>query len=230
MDIYNAVVFDFDGTLLDSYPTGLKQVEILAEQEGFVITPEIRDTMHRSWGQTSVTYLQEVFGVDRERAKILFRRWQRMEITEQPPLIRGAEETLDWLREEGYLLCMLTSRDRLTVLSLLEHAGLNNHFAHITAHEDTRHHKPDERAFAGVFRELKKHGILKNQCLFVGDTAHDIEAGRNAGIKTLVVETGPYRHGHHLTHPMPEKSIIASVEKLPDWLKSAREIIRTDDE
>lgn len=222
MDIYNAVILDFDGTLLDSYRLGLRQVEALAEQEGLAITPAIREALHRMWGQTGVTYLEEAFGITRDRAKDLFRKWQYMEILEAPEFVDGAQETLDWLREEGYLVCILTSRDRITVTKLLERAFLRGYFAHITAHEDTRFHKPDERAFDGILRELKRHGVPKKQCLFVGDTAVDIEAGRNAGVKTLVVETGPYRYGHHLTHPVPEEHIIGSILELPEWIGSAR--------
>jgi pyrophosphatase PpaX len=220
--MYHAIIVDFDGTLLDSYSYAFKHLGWIAERNDLIITPKVRQIMLDTWGLTGVEFLQNAFKIDLEYARHLYHEWEAMDIEDPIPLIGGARETLEWLREQRYMVCMLTSRHRTTVISILARERLQNYFARITAREDSAYSKPDGRAFTGIFQTLTRQKVLKEECLFVGDTFVDIEAGQNAGIKTVVVETGPYRHEHHKTHPVPEDYIIPSIKDLPAWIESAR--------
>lgn len=213
-----AIIVDFDGTLLDSHSYGFKHLDWLAERNDLVITPGMRQKMEDTWGHTGVEFLQNAFSIERERAKYMYREWEEMDEEDPMPLIPGARETLLWFREQRFTVCMLTSRHRGSVMSILAREGLENYFARITAREDSAYSKPDKRAFTGILQMLTRQNVRREECLFVGDTFVDIEAGQNACIRTVIVETGPYRNGHDKTHPVPEDHVIASIKKLPAWI------------
>ena len=202
--MYKAVILDFDGTIFDSYGHSFKRIEEIAWKDGLVITPERKAYMLRIWGQTGVAFLQNVFLIDEERATRLYMQWERMDLYDPAPFIKGTHQTLEWLRKKNVAICMLTSRRLKTLLPLLRDSALHGHFAYISAHENNSFHKPDRRAFADIFLALKARNITVSECIFVGDTSTDIEAGRNAGVRTLVVETGPYREAYQQTHPVAE--------------------------
>jgi HAD superfamily hydrolase (TIGR01549 family) len=214
-----AIIVDFDGTILDSYHWAFKHLNPLARQNGLAVTPEIRERMLRTWG-TGVESLQKAFEVSRELAERMYREWEAIDDRDPIPLIEGAREALERLHEQRFTVCMLTSRHRKTAMSILARERLQNYFARITAHEDSAYSKPDGRAFTGILQTLARQKVSREECLFVGDTFVDIEAGRNARIKTVVVETGPYRDGHDETHSVPEDHIIASIKDLPAWIAS----------
>lgn len=216
-----AVIVDFDGTILDSYSYSLKHLGWLAERNGLALTPAIRQTMLNDWGNTGTKFLQNAFGIDRERARRMYLEWEAIDTEDPMPLVKGTRETLDWLHRRGYTVCMLTSRHRTTLMPILTRERLQNHFARITAREDSSYSKPDGRAFTGILQTLARQNVSREECLFVGDTGIDIRAGENAGITTVVVETGPYREAHYKTHPLPEDRIIASIADLPVWINSA---------
>lgn len=218
-----AVILDFDGTLLDSYSYGFKHLGWIAERHGFSLTPERRQKMLETWGHTGIEFLQELFGIDQDRAKKMYLEWEALDTEDPIPLVNGALATLQWFSEQTYTICMLTSRHRKTVMSILERERLHNYFARITAREDSNFTKPDKRAFVGILQTLTRQKVSREECLFVGDTFVDIEAGRNAEITTVVVETGPYRHEHHKTHPVPENHIIPSIAALPSWIQSQKQ-------
>ena len=220
--MYRAIVVDFDGTLLDSFTFSLKFLERLAEQNDLVFTPEIRKRIVHTWGEVGTKLLQDAFDINEERAKHMYLMWERTELGDQIPFIEGSHKALEWLYNNGFALCMLTSRRRETLIPLLERAQLQKFFMHITAHEDSDYHKPDPRAFADILKTLARWQVTEKECLFVGDTFVDMEAGKNAGIKTIVVETGPYRREHFRAHLVPENSIIASIKYLPAWIESTQ--------
>ena len=55
--MYNAILFDFDGTLLDSFRYSFKHLEYVAQQHGFAITPEVKLQMLRTWGHSGREFL-----------------------------------------------------------------------------------------------------------------------------------------------------------------------------
>lgn len=222
MKAIQAIILDFDGTLLDSYSYGFKHLGWISERYGFSLTADVRQKMLETWGHTGIEFLQSLFGIDEGVARRMYLDWEALDTEDPIPLVDGAVATLQWFREQTYTVCMLTSRHRKTVMSILAREKLDNYFARITAREDSNFTKPDGRAFVGILQTLTRQKVCRDECLFVGDTFIDIEAGQNAGIRTVVVETGPYRHEHYKTHPVPEDHIIPSIARLPSWIQSAR--------
>src|SRR3989344_632661 len=111
----DALILDFDGTLLDSYPRAVEQLNTLATRNGLAMTHEAKQRMLERWGHTGVEFLQYVFGIDGERAKCVYRDWEAMDTENPIPLIEGTHRALNCFHERGYTVCMLTSRHSKTV-------------------------------------------------------------------------------------------------------------------
>jgi phosphoglycolate phosphatase len=215
-----AAIFDFDGTLVDTYRTGRERLKRHLETHGHTAKPHHWEQAIQRWGQNGPGFLVDCFGMSREEAEAVYNTWEADDAESDIPLIDGAHDAVLWCWENGVVPCMLTSRYRGSLMPILKRANMQNAFYIITAHEDTPHHKPQPEAFNPILECLRIFDIGHTECLLIGDTRFDIEAGQRANIRTLVVETGPYRHGHHLTHPVPETHVVPSIAHFPSWIRS----------
>jgi HAD superfamily hydrolase (TIGR01509 family) len=211
-----AIVFDFDGVLANTYQPGF--IVELARQHGHKIPDDIHERLHLHWGKVGPLFIEESFDLPAEEAAALYATWERHDQDNDVALMDQAAEMVTTLADH-YKLCILSSRHRTSLIPVLKRADIFHRFLHITAHEDTLHHKPDPLAFQDILRTLRAFGITKPEMLFVGDTACDLEAGLLVGIDTIIVETGPYpaqreRHPHHPGFVLP------SVLHVPGWLEA----------
>ncbi|HEX8210659.1 MAG TPA: HAD-IA family hydrolase [Longimicrobium sp.] len=101
----------------------------------------------------------------------------------------GAEEVLSELQRRGVPLAIVTSRLRHATLRGLDICGLSRHFEVIITPEDVRNAKPDPEP---VLLALERLGVPAAEALFVGDSPHDVAAGRAAGTRTAGVLWGPF--------------------------------------
>src|SRR3989344_830592 len=216
------VIFDCDGVILDSFREGLRRIKLLAAMHDISFTRESRGRLTTLWGLPGIELLEQGIGINRALAERMYVVWEKMEISDPIPLIPGARESLYWLRKNGFVSCLLTSRHRTNLLEILDRADLEREFTLITAREDGGpYHKPDPRVFFHTLSTLAlEKGIKKEEeCIFVGDTPSDILAGANAGIRTLVAQTGPYLLKHAEMHPIPLGDILQSIDNLPLWVE-----------
>jgi len=153
----------------------------------------------------------------------MYTDWEKLDEADLITLIPGTKETLSWLRKNNFLKCLITSRHRDSLLNILDANDLIHEFEIITARQDCPYHKPDPRVFEHSLNGLRANGITKEQCIFVGDTPSDISAGKNAGIETLVVQTGPYLLKHVAEHPMSLGNILQSIDDMPLWIEEHHE-------
>ena len=86
-------------------------------------------------------------------------------------------------------MAIVTSRLRHATLRGLDICGLSRHFEVIITPEDVRNAKPDPEP---VLLALERLGVPAAEALFVGDSPHDIAAGRAAGTRTAGVLWGPF--------------------------------------
>ncbi len=131
------------------------------------------------------------------------------DITAIPP-VHGMREALQALARK-YRLGLLTTRPRREAIRWLEHHGLIDTFAVITANDDVRHRKPDPE---GVLRSAERLNLPPNRCLVVGDTPDDVEAAKRAGALSAAVLTGLGREEELADADL----LVQSVAELPELL------------
>jgi len=181
------VVFDFDGTLVDSmkmiYETlndalgkrGLPTIELglLGRMAGRPISDIIRVKVDVS--ESAVEAIE----------KDVFRAYVRFCIT-SCQLLPNVEKTLKILRSRRVKLGLLTTTPRKPLEIVANKLALTCYFDIMLAKEDARN-KPDPD---GLERIIRTFGINKDECLYVGDSPIDVLTGKAAGVKTIAVTTG----------------------------------------
>ncbi|KND51853.1 MAG: pyrophosphatase PpaX [Parcubacteria bacterium C7867-001] len=213
------IIYDFDGTLLDSgKEKSLPRLEKVIRSFGYSLDADMHERMSRAWGQSGVPFIADILGVNERTARVIYDTWEGMDAHEPHDFIESAIETVEFLHAKGLVSCLVTSRARESLVAIAVRAPIFDEFACITSADDTPHHKPDPRAFNAAFLALKRRGVERHETILVGDTAQDIRAGSAAGLRTVVVETGPYRDGQQEEHPVPEHDVIPSVAHLPRWI------------
>src|SRR2546428_10306389 len=105
----------------------------------------------------------------------------------------GVVEAVLALRDQGKTLCLVTSKMRSGALRGLRVAGLEDAFPVIVGADEGTHPKPHPEP---VLTALERLGAPAAGAVFVGDSRHDVECGRAAGVKTAAVLWGPFDRSH----------------------------------
>jgi len=180
----DAVLFDLDGTLLDSGPLIIRTYqEVLREELGIEASPaDIVAHFGRTLADTFAAFTPH-----RERVPGLVRAYRIRNEALHDALARpvpGAAEAVRTLRAAGRRLAVVTTKRRALALRGLTLMGLADAFDTVIAFEDVTAHKPDPE---GVLRALDHLGTEPAAALMVGDTPADLLAGRRAGVTPVAV-------------------------------------------
>ncbi|HEY8999487.1 MAG TPA: HAD family hydrolase [Candidatus Saccharimonadales bacterium] len=181
-----AVIFDLDGTLIDSREGIFWQFEELTRE--FNGEPATRQTIAAAMhGTTEAIIRTLVPNADANFARVSTRHaelWaQSMDFHRLYP---GSEDLLAILRRLDIQLGVVTAGDHRTI-SVLNKAGVLHHFNVVVSSADDVQPKPHP---GGVLLALSKLGVKPHEAVMVGDTPADIQAGKNAGLKTVAVTHG----------------------------------------
>ncbi len=207
-----AVLFDIDGTLVDSVGAYVEVARYVAGQFGL----EVTEAQVRRALATGRNFWQSVMpqdGGDRDAlAKELSlraaREWPRM-LQEHGRVFAGVGEILSGLASLGIRLGIVSGA-RPEVLELLRAEGILERFDAIVLGTDVARRKPDPE---GIFKCLRQLRVTPPAAVYVGDTPIDIQTSRAAGVQAVGVLTGA-GDSAALSVEGPER-LIASLAKLP---------------
>ncbi len=191
-----AVVFSFDGTIMDTEPAIFASYREMFWRfgDGRRFTEAEQEKV---LGRSSPRMLAEFFP-DKNIDEIIkaYREYQHYHLSDLIQPMRGAPEFLKWLKAEGYPVAIISSRPRSTIVSMLEHAGMIPYVDVIVASSSKEHE------FSGSEALLKACRIMKKKCcIYVGHTAAHVMNGHIVGAFTVafnsnrriyeVIEAGP---------------------------------------
>jgi pyrophosphatase PpaX len=195
-----ALLFDLDGTLIDSIGLLLASME-----HAFAGHPRVptRAQWTAGIGTPLRAQLAEWCDDDVQVDALVerYREFQGVHLESLTTLYPGVRELLDWARGLGHATGIVTSKGRGMTGRSLRHVGIAGHFDTIVTYEDTDRHKPGPEP---VHFALARLGIAPERAIFVGDSPHDMHSGRAAGVKTAAALWGPFTR---------EELLPAS----PDW-------------
>jgi HAD superfamily hydrolase (TIGR01509 family) len=176
------VVFDLDGTLVDSWAVHLSCLRQAAQECGAGRPSAARTVAAQR--ATDVETLRGLVGDERlAAAREAYSRALRAMLPQQPALLMaGARAAVDGLRERGLTVGVCTGRSRADAQALLDASGLD--LALTVANEDAARPKP---APDGLLTALRTLGLDPAEALYVGDTPADQDQGRSAGVRTVLV-------------------------------------------
>ena len=181
-----AVIFDVDGTLLDTADWILEAYLYVAESRNTPVSRQV--VLHEmSIGNTlKDTYAALFPGADFAALREKHREFQdaRMDLVRPFP---GVLETLGKIRESGIKLITMTNRIRSSSIKTMEHTGIKDYFDFLCCADDVLSTKPDPEH---VYAALRPFSIEPKDAFVVGDSSSDIEAGQRAGARTIAVSHG----------------------------------------
>lgn len=197
-----AVIFDLDGTLVDSmWMWKAIDIEYLG-QFGIALPENLqKDIEGMSFSETAV-YFKETFQIPHSLEKIKS-DWNTMayeKYTKEVPLKKGAKEFLDYCKENKILLGIATSNSRELVESTMDALNIREYFGCIMTGCDVAKGKPAPDIYLAVADELQ---VAPEECLVFEDVIMGIKAGKNAGMEVCAVED------EHSLYQTEEKKALA---------------------
>lgn len=185
-----AILFDLDGTLLDSFAGHLRAYQAAFVRLGYRLTaPEFHRHYHPDWNR-----FYQAIGLPADRWDTLSSYWREAaEAEPAPPPFPEVALTLEALGRRAQL-AVVTSGSRPRVDVDLRQAHLAKHFAVIVTGDEVKEPKP---APDGVLLALRSLSIEPSEALYVGDTLVDEELARRAGVAFVAIASaftrGPFR-------------------------------------
>ena len=189
---YELLVFDWDGTVMDSIGAivdcTFAALESLGDLPGLVLPP--REKVRFAIGMGLLETMHDFFpgaGPELHSRVLEAYRQQWIEIyKDRFHAFAGARETLEGLAAEGYLLGVATAKSRRGLVRDFERSGLGDLFV-ATRTVDEAPSKPHPGMLEGLFDEL---GVAPDAALMIGDTTWDLEMAANAGCAAVGVLSG----------------------------------------
>lgn len=217
------VMFDLDGTLMDSVPdlaAAVDKMLMLLGREPAGIE-RVRDWV----GNGSRVLVRRALagglnhdGVADELADEALALFMQAyagghELTAVYP---GVRDCLDWLRERRVKLAIITNKPAQFIEPLLEEKGLAGYFDWLVGGDTLPQQKPDP---AALFWVMDKAGVAPSESLFVGDSRNDVRAAKAATVRCVALTYG-YNHGEPIADEQPAlvlddlRELVASVPGL----------------
>jgi pyrophosphatase PpaX len=209
---YPTVLFDLDGTLIDSGEIILSSFRHATQT---VLEREIPDEVLAAAVGGSNIY-EQMRAFDEERADELVRVYREHNEPLHDDLVafEGIERVLDRLRAEGRQLGIVTAKRRKTVDLAFAILPLQRYFDAVVTSEQTEHHQPHPEP---VLTALDRLGSAPAKAAFVGDSPFDMGAGKAAGVFTVAVSWGKIHPVERLRETGAD-AVVHSPEELLDVL------------
>jgi pyrophosphatase PpaX len=219
------ILFDLDGTLVDSTDLILQSFVHTFDTHAPGRVPS-REALIATFGRSLPATLREMAreegaaDPDGWASQMLdtYRAFQREHHDRLIQPFDGVEDMLRALRAGGHRLGVVTSKMERSARRGLRLFGLEHYFEVGVFHDDTGTHKPDP---APLLLAAARGGVAPSAVTYVGDSTHDIIAGRAAGMRTVAVLWGPFdRAVLEAEHP---DHLIAHPSELREVLEKARD-------
>ena len=177
-------IWDFDGTLVDTYPAMVRAFVAGAADCGVKIAPaRTLDLMKNCLHHCCVTVSAES-GVPADQLREAFRAREQEELRRGGPAVRGIPEVLRRLRDKGGRHYVATHRD-LQCRELLADCGLLEMFSGFVTQEDGLPRKPEPDMLLHL---MQRHGLSPAECVMIGDRPLDTQSGRAAGMLSILLD------------------------------------------
>ncbi len=190
-----AVLFDLDGTLADTAPDLAYALNCMRVSRQLPLLPVATTRAYTSMGARGllgvgldVTPEHPDYAAMRDE----FLAHYEANLCRETQLFPGMAELLDELERRGLKWGIVTNKAERYTHPLLKLLGVDHRAACVIGGDTTGKTKPDP---APLFAATNRMGIAPRHCIYVGDDRRDVQAGRAAGMKTIVVKFG-YLHGN----------------------------------
>jgi phosphoglycolate phosphatase len=212
---YPLIVFDWDGTLFDS-ATVITDCIIDAARDMKLRVPDRETASHVIGLGLNDSLRHALPDLDQGRYPDFLARYRKyfLEREDSLTLFAGVVELLEELKGRGHHLAVATGKPRRGLDRSLASSRLADVFAATRCGDETRS-KPDPAMLLELMEEL---GLQASELLMVGDTSHDLQMAKNAGVDALAVTYGAHPETALRSHR--PRACVTSVPELRQWLSA----------
>lgn len=210
-----AVLFDLDGTLLDTVPDLYAAVCAMLDDLGRPALPEEAIRSYVGRGVANLVKRSLAGSLDAAEddspgpadAVASFRRHYARENGRQSRLFPGVREGLEAIRDMGLPMAVITNKPEAFTRPLLEMTGLDKFFGVVVSGDNLPRHKPDPMSLVWTCGRL---GVSPADALFIGDSVNDFLAARAACCRVFLLPYG-YNEGRDVQE-LDCDAIVSSIE------------------
>ncbi len=180
------IIFDLDGTLIDAYPAITRSFNYVMVKLGY--KPENALTIRKAVGLGDKNLLKPfVKKKDLNKALLTYRRHHTLSLPKYSSVFSKVYYVLARLKNKGYKLAVASNRPTRFSWILIKYLKLKKYFDYVFCADKVRSGKPNPEIINRIMREFKVEPL---RTIYVGDMAIDVQTGRRAGVRTVIVTTG----------------------------------------
>lgn len=183
----HAVIFDMDGTLIDTEQYHISCWRQASEDNGFPMSLETGLRMRSLAAEYAVPMLKELYGEEYDFEKVRNRKRKLMnEMLTNHPIEKkeGAEELLCWLKENGYKCAVATASNPVNTKKWLRELKLRDYFDYVVSAQQVPHGKPMPDIYLEVCKVI---GEEPENCIAIEDSPNGALSAIRAGCKTIMI-------------------------------------------
>ena len=211
------VIFDLDGTLVDSQLDLANAVN--AARAHINLPPLANERIYSYVGNGAPVLMRRAMGPDAgatdvQRALDFFLAYYREHMLDNTRLYPGVQEALDALKAAAVQLAILTNKPVRFSQAIVEGLGLGGHFARVYGGNSFQEKKPHP---VGIHTLMEELAVGAENVIMVGDSAVDVQTARNAGVMACGVAFGfqPETFAEH-----PPDLLVDDMRQLAGWVLS----------
>lgn len=211
---YDLIVFDWDGTLMDSTALIVDSFQAASADLGLPI-PEREEAAQVIGLSLAEATRRLAPTLDLHVQQSLAERYRHHYLARDQDLVlfSGTLDLLHWLKDEEYVLAIATGKARRGLSRVLETSGIGPMFASSRC-ADESHSKPHPAMLLELMDELM---VEPERTLMVGDTTHDLLMARNAGVEALAMTYGA--HSVEELQGAEPLALLHSMAEVRAWLE-----------
>ena len=189
MENKKLVIFDLDGTLVDAYAAIAESLNYVFRSLG--LKERSAGIVRRLVGWGDINLLKPYVSPRKLKYAIdLYRRHHRISLLKYSRLYPYARVILRSLKKKGYKLAVASNRPSKFSRILLKHLEIGVFFDYVLCADQAGRGKPHPDMLNQIVKRFK---LKKSEALYIGDMSIDAQAGRRAGIDTVIVTSGSGR-------------------------------------
>jgi phosphoglycolate phosphatase len=211
------VLFDLDGTLVDTAPDLIACLNRALEQHGFAQVPEQQVRPMISFGAEAMIKQSSAAKAFASHARILETMLNIYEnnIVQHGGFFHGMVETLLDIEARGLKWGIVTNKQQRFTQPLAKALNLTERAACIISGDTTHKSKPHPEP---MWEACRRADVKPEQCVFIGDALHDITAGKNANMKTLAAVYG-YLTANDAPEQWGANALVESPAQISAWIE-----------
>ena len=196
---FKALLFDLDGTLLDTAPDFITAINAQLKRHGH--NPLIGDVVRTSVTHGSIGIIENVYNIKQDHPEFELLKEEFLElylskISEKTGLFDGLRQVLDSCGERNIPWGIVTNKPLRYTTPLMADLGLDRQSATTICPDHVANPKPDPEALILACSQIK---IAPSDCIYIGDHIRDIQAGKSAGMRTIAAGWGYIEEFENIT-------------------------------